>query len=252
MQITLTGFHAIEEATKNAKVSAPADEFKLFYNKLGPRVKKILSLAEEKKLCSIQASKKELDALVKNLPPLLQDHRGLVLIFTQQNRKISLEEFLQKASEKKVITLALLSNIIDPHNVGAILRSADQFGVDGIIVGERKSAGDFSTIAKISSGASQFVPVIEVKNLNRASETLKDSGFWLYGADLDGELLPSTDFAERTCIVLGSEGKGIAENLKNKMDKIITIPTCGQVDSLNVSNAAAIIFYERARGLLQK
>ncbi|MEL3909096.1 MAG: 23S rRNA (guanosine(2251)-2'-O)-methyltransferase RlmB [Treponemataceae bacterium] len=250
MQITLTGFHAIEEATKNAKVSTPSEEFKLFYNKQGPRVKKILSLANEKKLSSVQVSKKELDTLVKNLPPLLQDHRGLVLVFTQQNHKISLEEFLQKFVGKKLVTLALLSNIIDPHNVGAILRSADQFSVDGIIVSERKSAGDLSTIAKISSGASQFVPIIEVKNLNRASETLKDNGFWLYGADLDGEPLPSVDFAERSCIVLGSEGKGIAVNLKNKMDKIITIPTSGKLDSLNVSNAAAVIFYERVRNLL--
>lgn len=247
MQIILTGFHAVEEAAKKAADATPAADFTLFYANPGPRVKKILQLAESKNLTTKQAEKQKLDMLVKDLPPLLQNHRGLVLVYTQKENRRSLETFLAETHQKKRITIALLSNIIDPHNVGAILRSADQFSVDAVIVSEHKSAGDYATIAKISSGANQFVPLIEVKNLNRAVETLKAEGFWCYGADLAGEPLPTVSFAERSCIVLGSEGKGIAESIKNKMDCIITIPTSGKVDSLNVSNAAAIIFYERAK-----
>ena len=250
MQTILTGFHAVEEAAKNAKEATPAVEFTIFYDAPGPRIKKILQLAQSKKLATVQTEKQKLDNLVKNLPPLLQNHRGLVLVYNLSEKHHSLETFLTEASQNagtgKKLTVALLSNIIDPHNVGAILRSADQFSVDAVIVSEHKSAGDYATIAKISSGANQFVPLIKVKNLNRAVESLKAEGFWFYGADLDGVPLPEVSFAERSCIVLGSEGKGIAESLKNKMDTIVTIPTSGNVDSLNVSNAAAIIFYERA------
>ena len=246
MKITLSGFHAIEEALKNVPQSAPADIFKLFYDeKTGPRVKKILALADKRKLVTQKASPAELNRLVEKLPDLLKNHRGLVLVYEQENPELSLEQFLAENLHKKNLTVAILSNIIDPHNVGAILRSAEQFGIDALITGEKRSAGDYATIAKISSGANQFLPLIRVKNLNRASEILKAADFWLYGADLHGDALPEIDFPPRCAIVLGSEGRGISEALKSKMDKMICIPTCGKVDSLNVSNAAAVIFYAR-------
>lgn len=246
MEITLTGFHAIEEAVRNAKTGCPEREFRLFYEKkTGPRVKKILTLASSKKLTTVQAKQKELDRLVQNLPELLKDHRGIVLVYEADEQKLSLEVFLASNSGRKVLTVALLCNILDPHNEGAILRSADQFDVDAIIVSKNRSAGDYATIAKISSGANQVVPRIQVKNLNRATEILKANGFWLYGADLDGESLHKVDFAKRSCLVLGNEGHGISKSLKDKMDEIITIPTNGKIDSLNVSNAAAVIFYQR-------
>lgn len=244
MKITLTGFHAIEEAVKNTASSTSRDDFILFYdNTSGPRVKKILALASGKKLTTVKVDTVKLNRLVEKLPKLLQNHKGLVLVYKQEKLELSIEQFLAENANCKTLTLAILSNIIDPHNVGAILRSAEQFGINALITSEHRSAGDYATIAKISSGANQFVPIIRVKNLNRVSEILKAAGFWLYAADLDGIPLSEVKFAERSCIILGSEGRGIASSLKSKADQIMTIPTCGKIDSLNVSNAAAIIFY---------
>lgn len=248
MQLVLTGFHAIEEAVKHAKDKTPAKDFCLYYGDTpGIRTKKILEQASQKKLAAQKVSTSELDALVKHLPELLQNHRGLVLVYKENQALVNIETFLASVEDKPTVTVAILSQIIDPHNVGAIVRSADQFGLDAIIVSEHKSAGDYATIAKISSGASKFVPIIVVKNINRVAETLKEKNFWLYGADLTGEALPLVEFAERSCIILGSEATGIAKSLKDKVDIFVTIPTCGHVDSLNVSNAAAIVFYERFR-----
>lgn len=247
MEIILTGFHAIDEAVKAAPDARPAQDFTLFYaGTTGPRVKKILNTAAQKKLHTKNCERAELDRLVEKLPEALRNHRGLVLVFQQNSYELSLEQFLAEKADAKTLTVAILSNIIDPHNVGAILRSAEQFAVDAVITAERKSAGDYATIAKISSGASALVPLIRVKNLNRATDALKAAGFWLYGADLDGDALPQVAFAARTCIVLGSEGSGIAAALKRNCDTIITIPTYGKLDSLNVSNAAAVIFYARS------
>lgn len=248
MELILTGFHAIEESVKKAKRELPQAEFKLLYSEpIGPRVKKILALSNSKKLTALKVSQAELDHIVEKLPPLLKNHRGVVLVYSTANTITTLESFLAENSNKEKLTLSILCNIIDPHNVGAILRSAEQFGVNALITTEHKTAGDFATIAKVSSGANNFVPIITVKNLSRASEVLKNAGFWLYGADLNGENLREVKFAKRSCVVLGSEGAGINLALKNKMDKIITIPTSGKIDSLNVSNAAAIIFYEIAK-----
>lgn len=246
MKIVLTGFHAIEEAVKKAPAALPQDRFLLYYREpAGPRCKKILGSANAKHLSVIQTSNTQLNDLVKDLPQPLQEHRGIVLVEQRSQEIISLESFLAARMNTKVLTVAMLSNIIDPHNVGAILRSADQFSVDAVIVSEHKSAGDYGIIAKISSGANNFVPLIAVKNLNRAVEQLRSADFWFYGAELNGQPLGTVDFAPHTCIVLGSEGHGIAESLKAKMDVLVTIETAGHVDSLNVSNAAAVIFYKR-------
>ena len=149
-------------------------------------------------------------------------------------------------------TVLMLDGVTDPHNVGAIIRSCDQFGVGLLIVPERRSASDVQdneVIARTSAGASAYQDVAVVTNLVRTAEKLKDAGFWLYGADASGEPLGKTTLAERTCIIMGSEGSGISRLLAKQCDTMLAIPTCGHIDSLNVSVAAGILLYERHRQL---
>jgi 23S rRNA (guanosine2251-2'-O)-methyltransferase len=154
----------------------------------------------------------------------------------------------KEASGRKVVVF--LDSITDPHNVGAILRSCDQFGASLVVMPSRHSASDFSDneiIARSSAGASAYVPVAIVPNLVRAAQSLKEAGFWLYGADAGGESVQKVSFADKSVIVMGSEGSGIAKLLEEQCDTIVSIPTCGKIDSLNVSVAAGILLYESYR-----
>ena len=160
---------------------------------------------------------------------------------------------LQNASVRNdapYMTVLVLDSVTDPHNVGAIIRSCDQFGVSLVILPQARSANDIAhseVIARSSAGAAAWVPVSIVSNAVRAVQRLKDAGFWVYGADAGGEALDSVDFAPKTVIVMGSEGKGISPLLAKQCDAIISVPTCGKIDSLNVSVAAGILLYERYR-----
>lgn len=141
----------------------------------------------------------------------------------------------------------ILDGITDPHNLGAILRSADQFGADLVLIPERRAVQANETVVKVSSGAAQYVPVAVVTNLTREIKTLKDNGFWIYGADMNGDSSYSEKFASRTCIVMGSEGDGISTLVRRNCDYIVSIPMQGHIDSLNVSVAAGILMYEFRR-----
>lgn len=259
MQAVVTGFHAIEESVNAIQKSKKNPQnVKLFYSKVGPRVKKILATAKEAGVSSVQVENSKLDDLVKDLPSALQDHRGIVLQKDVQNKENSSENYvefdswLKQAeqsflSEKKSITVVVLDKITDPHNVGAIIRSCDQFGVSLVVIPEHKSSNDIENndvIARSSAGASAWVPVAIVNNLVRTVEKLKESGFWVYGADAGGETCGKIDFAEKTVLIMGSEGQGISQLLEKQCDTIVSIPTCGKIDSLNVSVATGVLLYE--------
>ncbi len=251
MKKIITGFHAIEEILKSEKSRQDKKlgkkfEAEIVVSKLGPRVKKILALAKSLNINVLEKDKNYLNKLTKGLPEQLQDHRGIVLILNAEEKqfKISPEEFLARLKEKETATVAILDSISDPHNIGSILRSADQFAVDGIIVPANNSAGSFEVISKISSGASAWIPVISVNNLVRITEKLKKEGFWIYGADAGGKSVAQFDFPAKTALIMGNEGKGISRLLKDSCDEIISIPTKGRLDSLNVSVAAGILLYE--------
>lgn len=259
MQAVVTGFHAIEESVNAIQKSKKNPQnVKLFYSKVGPRVKKILATAKEAGVSSVQVENSKLDGLVKDLPAALQDHRGIVLQKDVQNKEnssanyVEFDSWLKQAeqsflSEKKSITVVVLDKITDPHNVGAIIRSCDQFGVSLVVIPEHKSSNDIENndvIARSSAGASAWVPVAIVNNLVRTVEKLKESGFWVYGADAGGETCGKIDFAEKTVLIMGSEGQGISQLLEKQCDTIVSIPTCGKIDSLNVSVATGVLLYE--------
>ena len=259
MQAVVTGFHAIEESVNAIQKSKKNPQnVKLFYSKVGPRVKKILATAKEAGVSSVQVENSKLDDLVKDLPAALQDHRGIVLQKEVQNKEnssanyVEFDSWLKQAeqsflSEKKSITVVVLDKITDPHTVGAIIRSCDQFGVSLVVIPEHKSSNDIENndvIARSSAGASAWVPVAIVNNLVRTVEKLKESGFWVYGADAGGETCGKIDFAEKTVLIMGSEGQGISQLLEKQCDTIVSIPTCGKIDSLNVSVATGVLLYE--------
>jgi 23S rRNA (guanosine2251-2'-O)-methyltransferase len=141
----------------------------------------------------------------------------------------------------------LLDGVTDPQNLGAILRVADCFGIDLIVVPEHESAGLTPVAVKASAGASEWVPVTQVTNLARAIERLKKEGFWVWGADAAGERVDRVDLRGKVAVVLGSEGKGIRRNVLEHCDGTVSIPLRGHIESLNVASAAAVIGWEIER-----
>ena len=142
----------------------------------------------------------------------------------------------------------ILDGLEDPHNLGAILRTADACGVHGVIIPQRRAVGLTGTVAKVSAGAIEYVPVARVVNLNNAIRTLKENNVWIIGIDKGGKN-PFTgfDFKLPTAIVIGSEGKGISRLVKENCDEIVSIPMKGNISSLNASVAAGVVMYEVLR-----
>ena len=256
--MVITGFHSIEEKLRAAKGKggdngAAAAGLKLYYSKPGPRVKKILAAAKEAGISATQTDDKKLDEMVSGLDETLRDHRGLVMEIKggekQAANLVDFDSWVKTHSQEadKPCTVVILDSITDPHNVGAIIRSCDQFGASLVVIPEHNSASDIAgneVIGRTSAGASAYAPVAIVNNLVRAAEQLKNAGFWIYGADAGGQNCTTINFAEKTALVMGSEGTGIDELLHKSCDTIVSIPTCGKIDSLNVSVAAGVLLYE--------
>ncbi|MCQ2588136.1 MAG: 23S rRNA (guanosine(2251)-2'-O)-methyltransferase RlmB [Treponema sp.] len=253
----ITGFHSIEEKVRAGKNQS---NLKIFYSKSGPRVKKIIEEAEKAGIKINQVENSKLDDLVKDLDETLQDHRGIVLTIENSSEKsenlVDFNAWIKNASSTndKNLTVVVLDKVTDPHNVGAIIRSCDQFGASLVVIPEHNSASDISgneVIGRTSAGASAWVPVAIVNNLVRAVEQLKVAGFWVYGADAGGESCGKIDFSQKTVLIMGSEGTGISRLLEEQCDSIVSIPTCGKIDSLNVSVAAGVLLYELYRRQMQ-
>lgn len=231
--IYLSGFHAIEE-----HIQARESEGSILYvSNPGPRVKKILALADE---YGIQVQRVKAAELDKMSP----DNRGAVLALKAAPKANStdLESWLEGPLPEQALVL-LLDHIEDPHNLGAVLRSADVFGVDLVVIPDRRAARETDTVSRVSAGAAAWVPVAKVSNMARALEQLKEAGFWSYAADMQGSSLPKTTFSAKTVLVMGAEGKGVSRLLKENCDHTVSIPQGGHVDSLNVSVAAGIFMY---------
>jgi len=198
--------------------------------------KDIMEIAEEKKLNVIELDKQGVQKLLPN------NNQGIGAK-VEDYKYLTLDEAITKHEKSKVFVM--LDQIEDPHNLGAILRSADAFNIDAIIIPKHRAVKLNTTVAKVSTGAIEHVDVVEVTNLTNAIKKLKENGFWVVGTDAETqqtihEIEADTDL----CIVIGSEGKGISRLVKQNCDYVVKIPMSGHVNSLNASVSAALVIYE--------
>ena len=158
------------------------------------------------------------------------------------------DDILNAAKEKgEAPFVLLLDNIEDPHNLGAIIRTAHQAGAHGIIIPKNRAVGLTATVARTSAGALNYLPVAKVTNLSKTIEDLKKEGLWFAAADMDGEVMYDANLTGPIGLVIGSEGEGVSRLVKEKCDFIVSIPMKGQIDSLNASVAAGVLCYEIVR-----
>jgi 23S rRNA (guanosine2251-2'-O)-methyltransferase len=200
------------------------------------------------KLQRVVAEARKASVPVRLLPPEQIDrlaNRGVhngVVADVSDSAYADFDEKLETAS-----FVLILDGITDPQNLGAIIRVADGFGVDLVVIPQHDSAGLTPAAVKASAGASEWVPVAQVTNLARAIETLKKREYWVYAAGANGDRPDAIDFRGKVALVVGSEGKGIRRNVLEHCDRTVTIPMQGHVESFNVATAAAVLCYEVRR-----
>jgi len=183
----------------------------------------------------------ELDRMAGNAA-----HQGVVAV-TSAKQYSDLDDVVG-AKRGQYSLVVVLDGVEDPHNLGAILRTADAAGADGVVIPERRAAGVTGTVTKASAGASEHLPIAKVTNIARSVEELKDRNIWTVGLDEHGkQTYDSIDYKMDCAVVLGAEGKGLHDLVKKKCDFLVSIPMLGKVPSLNVSVAAGVVLYEVVR-----
>nr|WP_035446441.1 23S rRNA (guanosine(2251)-2'-O)-methyltransferase RlmB [Atopobacter phocae] len=199
----------------------------------------IVKLAKAKNIPIQVAPKKKLQDLTNE-----GVHQGFVLSVAAFEYK-TIEDILEHAKQSNTPPFVMiLDGILDPHNLGSLLRTADASGCHGLIIPKHHSALLTGTVAKTSTGAIEHVPVARVTNLTRAIEELKEAGLWIFGADMNGESYTTLDASGPIGLVIGNEGKGISALVKKNCDGMISIPMVGHVQSLNASVAGGLLMYE--------
>lgn len=174
-------------------------------------------------------------------------HQG-VIAYAAAYEYAEIEDIFKAAQEKNEAPfIILLDNIEDPHNLGAIIRTAHQAGAHGVIIPKRRAVGLTATVAKTSAGALNYIPVAKVTNLSTTIEELKEKGLWFVCADMEGELMYKLDLKGPIGLVIGGEGEGVGKLVKEKCDYVAKIPMFGKVDSLNASVAMGVMAYEIVR-----
>ncbi len=205
-------------------------------------IKLLVALAIERKIPVIEVDRAKLDNISAG-----GAHQGIVALAPKRDYS-TVDDILNYAEEKgEKPFVILLDELEDPHNLGAIIRSVDCSGAHGVIIPKRRSVGLTGTVGKASAGAIEHVKVAKVTNLSQTIDELKEKGLWIYGADMDGSEYYNTDFTGGVALVLGSEGFGISRVIKEKCDFIVSIPLYGNVNSMNVSCAGAVLLTEVAR-----
>ena len=202
----------------------------------------LIGMASERKIPIIDADKAKLDSMTGG-----GRHQGIVALAAEHNYS-SVDEILEYAeSLGENPFIIMLDGVEDPHNLGAIIRSAECCGAHGVIIPKRRAVGLTPTVSKAAAGATEHMRVARVTNLAQTIDELKERGLWIYAADMGGEEYYKTDLKGNVCVVLGSEGFGISRLVREKCDFTLSIKLYGRVNSMNVSCAAAVIFAEVAR-----
>lgn len=202
----------------------------------------IIKKAKSLKIPVVEADKAKLDALSEG-----GNHQGIIAL-AAAHEYTDIKDMIRASKEKSDSPfIIILDKITDPHNFGSILRTANCVGADGVVIPKRAGVGLSEVVAKTSAGALEYTPVAKVTNIAETVELLKKEGFWVAGAEADGELMYKTDLTGAIALVIGSEGEGISRLVKEKCDFLCRIPMYGEINSLNASVAAGIMMYEAVR-----
>lgn len=201
-------------------------------------IQKIVDLAREMGVVIKFVDKAKIDSISTS-----DNHQGIVA-YVAAHKYYDLSEIMSDEGESLVI---VCDEINDPHNLGSIMRTANAVGAHGIIIPKRRSVALTPTVGKTSAGAMEYTKVARVSNLNNAIDELKENGYWIVAADMDGQVYHKQDLTGKIALVVGNEGKGVSHLTKKKCDFIVSLPMLGQVNSLNASVAASILMYEVIR-----
>jgi 23S rRNA (guanosine2251-2'-O)-methyltransferase len=235
----VAGRNAVLETLKNG---SRIDTVYIAKGATGGSIGKIVSMAKDGGYPVKEISPEKLDSMAGSTP-----HQGVAVTLSAVDYA-EVEDILARAAEKgEAPFLIIADEIEDPHNLGALIRTAETAGAHGIIIPKRRNVGLTAAVFKTSAGAAAHLPIARVANLAATVDQLKEAGIWVYGADMEGQSWCQTDFSGGVALIVGSEGRGMNRLLKEKCDVMVTLPMCGQVTSLNASVAGGIIMYEVAR-----
>src|SRR5450756_2327942 len=230
----LAGIHPVREALRAGR---HVDRVLIARGSGGPRLQEIIELCRERGIPIRFEPREALDRASNNA-----QHQGIVA-FGAVHGYATLDELGADAQ-----MVVVLDGVEDPHNLGAIIRTAHAAGAGAIIIPERRAAGITDVVAKAAAGALEHLPVVRVTNINRTLEDLKQRGMWIYGLDERGaQAYDQIDYAAKSVLVLGGEGGGLHEQVRKNCDVLVRIPLAGKISSLNVSVAAGVVLFEWKR-----
>ena len=233
----IAGRNAVMEALKSGR---PLDSVLVARGDRQGSIGPIIARCREKNIPVKEVDIRKLDSMAPN-------HQGVIAVAACKDY-VPLEKLFRVAEERGEPPFFIVCDELeDPHNLGAILRTAEAAGAHGVIVPRRRAAGLTSTVYKASAGAVEYVPVARVNNITDTLKELKKRGLWIYGLDMDGETWCQTDLTGAMALVVGSEGHGMTRLVRQECDFILSLPMAGNINSLNASVACGIVLYEVAR-----
>lgn len=234
----LIGRNAVTEAVKSGR---EIDKITVAKGSDGS-VKKIVAMAKDRGIPVYFADRQALDRMAPG-----EKHQGIIAQVSGFSYS-SVDEILAEAEQRQEDPfVVILDGIEDPHNLGAIMRTAECVGAHGIIIPKRRAACVTETAAKAAAGAAEYMKVAKVTNIGRTVDELKEHGIWVAACDMDGDTYWQSDLKGPVAVVIGNEGAGISKLVKEKCDFSVSMPMKGNITSLNASNAAAVIMYEVRR-----
>ncbi|QUB94799.1 23S rRNA (guanosine(2251)-2'-O)-methyltransferase RlmB [Leptotrichia sp. oral taxon 218] len=229
----IIGINPVTEVLKSDK---NIEKLEIYKKVKKETIKNILNLASKKNIKVFYNDKR------------IENSQGVVAIISDFDYYVDLNAFLEKVLRKEKSKVVILDQVQDPRNFGAIIRSAECFGVDGIIIQDRNSVKVTETVVKSSTGAIEHVDIVKVTNISDTIDKLKKYGYTVYGAEADGECYYYEEkYPNKVCLVLGSEGNGMRKKVREHCDKIVKIHLNGKINSLNVSVAGGILLSEIAK-----
>lgn len=237
------GINPVDEAIISGKTIN-----KIYAQKGNREVYEIIKKAKMKRIVVVEADKQKLDRMISEEGQMQKNSQGIVASVTDYNY-FTVDDILDEASKRNESPfIIILDKIEDPHNLGAIVRSAECLGAHGVIIQKRNASQVTDTVEKVAAGACNYVKIARVTNITETIKYLKEKGIWIYGLDMDGASnIYETDFSGPIGLVIGNEGDGISRLVLKNCDVIVKIPMTGHIESLNASVSAAISMYEIIR-----